>query len=226
MSAATQSPATATKLEELALADYQIFISEIFRRLDAISASLSELNANPTHSDSWKNCDFCWFQMRKICEYLTVGIVLAHHCDTGAIADLGKWRPKDLLAQASKLSNHPTPVQISPFFGSGPEGEKQIEPLARPIRPDLISSVYGRCSELLHVGSLERILAGKLPSYDVSQMEAWLIGFRKLLSDHVVLLPGVQKIIVSLTGPTQTSTFILASEGAGFDTSKLADFEF
>ena len=225
MSTTAETSPAAQNAEDHRIGDYRTFMREIFKRLDAISESLSELKANPTHSENWKNCEFCWSQIRKVCEYLAVAIVFAHHCDTGAVEDLSKWRPKDLLAQASKLSDHPTPVPTDAAFGTGPDGEKQIAPLTRPVAPALISEVYGRASELIHVGSLERMLDGKLPTFDINQLERWLAGFRKLLTNHVLLLPGISKALV-WRAEAGTDFFILGSDGAVFDTSSLPEFAF
>jgi hypothetical protein len=198
---------------------------EIFRRLDAISESIAELKSNTSHENNWKNCEFSWSQIRKICEFLTVAIVFAHHCDTGAITALDKWRPKDLLAEASKLSSHPTPVSIAPDFEKDADGHKQIKPLTKPIAPALISEIYGRASEPIHVGSLERILSGKLPPFDVDQIERWIDGFRRLLTNHILLLPGLKKALVWRAG-AETEFFILGSDGADFDPTNLPDLEF
>ena len=215
----------AVEADERLLGEYKTFMREIFRRLDAISESIDELQSDSTHVSNWKNCEFCWSQVRKVCEYLTVAIVFAHHCETGKITELDKWRPKDLLAQAAKLSDHPTPVPVDVPFAVGQNGDKQIVPLTRPVAPKLISEIYGRSSELVHVGSLDRMLSGKLPAFDVGQLEHWIAGFRRLLTNHVLLLPGIAKVLVWRAG-AEPKFFILGSEGAKFDTSKLPEFEF
>ena len=204
---------------------YRDFVVEITKRLNAVSDSISELKANPKHPNAWQNCDFCWLQIRKICEYLTIGIVAAHHFDGAAIADLHKWRPKELLAQVSKLNDHPTPVLISSSFGNGVDGERQIMPLARPIKPGAISAVYGRCSDLFHLGSLERILSDKLPAYEIAQLDRWLSAFQKLSANHALFLPGIRKVMVCRTEDNEQSFFALESDGAIFDTSELSEFE-
>ena len=136
MSHEPETAEVATEANEVLLGEYKAFMEEIFRRLDAISESIAELKSDISHVNNWKNCEFSWSQIRKICEYLTVAIVFAHHCDTGAISELDKWRPKDLLAQAAKLNEHPTPVPIEAAFDTGSDGEKQIKPQTRPVAPD------------------------------------------------------------------------------------------
>jgi hypothetical protein len=182
--------------------------------------------ANPEHKDNWKNCDFCWLEMRKICEYLALSLVLAHQCDTGQIEDLTKWRPKDLLAQVAKINDHPTPIQIAVDFKADSNGENQLVPIFGPIAPELISKIYGRCSDLLHLGSLDRILSGKMPSHDIREMQIWVSGLQKLFMNHVVFLPGIKKVLLCLTRGEQTNLHILASDGAIFDKSSLPEFDF
>jgi hypothetical protein len=220
--------AAAVSVDDLArvIDVYANFISEIFRRLDAADDSIAELKANSGHPNSWQNCDFCWFQVRKICEYLTLAVVAAHHFDGHPVSSLSKWRPKELLADVARLSEHPTPVAIAHVLGAGPDGERQLTPVAKPIRAELISQVYGRCSEVLHVGSLDRILAEKLPGYEIAQLDRWLAGFRSLLSHHMLLLPGIKTVLVCRSEGGERMLFALGSDGAIFDTSQLPDFEF
>ena len=209
--------------------EYSTFILEIFRRLDAVSESLGEIKANPNHPNNWKNCDFCWFQIRKICEYLALAIVLAHHRGTTAVNDLSKWRPSDLLKQIEDLNAHPTPVRIAIELAPNGEGGTQLTPLAKPMNTKTISEIYGRCNDILHVGSLDRILNSKMPNYDLSQLERWLDGFERLLRNHALLLPELKRVLVCLHisgGEAPPQIFLMESEGeAVFNTDNLPEFE-
>jgi len=200
-------------------------MEEVDKRLRSVSEILGQLMANPQDEFAWLRCELAWFQIRKICEYLAIAIVFAHSVETGAIADLGKWKPKDLLAQVSKLSGHPTPVPVAQFFGKGENGEKQIIPLTKPIRAELISEIYGRCSEILHVGTLERMLADKMPPFDLGQLQSWVRGLQNLLDNHVVLLPKIEKVLVWMR-EQNPRLFVLGSDGAVFDTDRLPEFDF
>ena len=220
----TEPSASKTGSGKPALSEYGTFMAEVDKRLRAVSEILGQLTANPQDEFAWIRCELAWFQIRKICEYLAVAIVFAHSAETCAMTDLGKWKPKDLLAQVSKLSGHPTPVPIAAFFGKGAIGEKQIIPLTRPMRPELISEIYGRCSEVLHVGRLDRMLAGKLPPFDLGQLKSWVGGFQNLLDNHVVLLPKIEKTLVWMR-EQEPRFFVLGSDGAVFDTDRLPEFE-
>lgn len=209
--------------------EYATFIIEIFKRLDAIAESMAEIKANPESLDNWKNCDFCWFQIRKICEYLSLAIVLAHHRDGGAVNDLGKWKPSDLLKRIEKLNAHPTPVQISNQIVANDEGGRQLTPFAKPIESKVISQIYGKANDVLHVGSLARILSMKMPAYDLGQLERWWDGFERLLRNHVLMLPQVQRILVCLHDRASNAPpkiFLMEGEGeAIFVTENLPEFE-
>jgi hypothetical protein len=213
---------------DLLVSEYGTFINEILKRLNAVSESLSEITANPDHPENWKNCDFCWFEIRKVCEYMASAIVLAHHRDSGDEIELQNWKPKDLLAQVDKLSHHPRFVAISSVLIDHGES-RQITPLAKPIDSKIISEIYGRCSELLHVGSLKRLLESKLPSYDTSQLEVWLLGFTRLMQNHALLLPKVKRILVCFSQfefASAPEVFLMAGEGEGlFDMANLPEFE-
>lgn len=213
---------------DLLASEYATFINEILKRLDAISESLSEIMANPDHPENWKNCDFCWFQIRKICEYMASAIVLAHHRDSGEEVELKNWKPKDLLAQVDKLSHHPRFVAISSVLIDQGETRQPI-PLAKPIDAKIISEIYGRSSELLHVGSLKRILESNLPSYEIPQLQLWLSGLTKLMRNHALLLPKVKRVLVCISRFEFASVpeiFLMAGEGeALFDMTNLPEFE-
>ena len=209
--------------------EYSTFILEIFRRLDAIAESMEEIKANPDHPSNWKNFDFCWFQIRKICEYLALAIVLAHHRGATAVDDLSKWRPSDLLKQIENLNAHPTPVQIANELVPTGDGERQLIPLAKGIDAKKISEIYGRCNDVLHVGTLSRILKLKIPTYEVSQLERWWSGFERLLRNHALLLPQVKHVLVCLHikgGEAPPQIFLMRGEGEGiFNTENLPEFE-
>jgi len=217
--------------EELPVIDslvgaYADFVSEISKRLDAIAASFDELTANAEHANAWQNCDFCWLQIRKICELMAVSVVAAHHFDGGHALETNKWSPKDVLLDIAKMNNHPTPIPISDNFADGPNGERQIILSSKAIEMKLISEIYGRCGDILHVGSLNRILEKKVPAYDLAKMAAWLTGFRRLISNHVLFLPGMKKVLVCWWGGSQRQIFLMESEGANFVQDDLLDFTF
>ncbi|WP_426264916.1 hypothetical protein [Sphingomonas sp. PWP1-2] len=205
--------------------NYANFISEIFRRLDAISLSLVEVRDDPDHPDVWQNCDFCWFQFRKVCEYVALSIALAHHEDTG-LDDLSKWRPKDLLSQTSSLSGHPTQIPLDiHILADG--NSRQFVPLAKPVNPAEISKIYGQCSELLHVGSLDRMLKNKMPSYDILTAEKWLAGFNRLLRNHALFLPMIKNVLICRSNFVEPAQFFqLETNGeAMFNAGDLPKFE-
>ena len=211
------------------IGEYATFIIEIFKRLDAIAESMAEIKANPESLDNWKNCDFCWFQIRKVCEYLALAIVLAHHRDTGTVNDLSKWKPSDLLKQVEKLNANPTPVQISNHVVANEEGGRQLTPIAKPITSKIISQIYGKANDVLHVGKLDRILNMTMPGYDLGQLERWWDGFERLLRNHVLMLPQVQRILVCLHNRGSNvppKIFLMEGEGeAIFVTENLPEFE-
>ena len=203
---------------------YQNFISEIFCRIEAGEESLSEILTFPNHINNWKNCNFCWLQIRMICEYIALGIVLVHHEHLPEDANtFSKWKPKDLLKEVGKLSGHPNPIPVRVNHDT-----KNIETLARPVKITDISRIYGQTGDLLHAGSLNDILGNNIPSYDVRLLRAWLKGFRSLLMNHVILLPNLNKAILCQQNQNgKTVQCELHADGdAVFITETLPDFNF
>jgi len=208
-------------------ADYENFMKEIFNRLDAIDESLAEIKSAPDHLQNWRNCDFSWIAMRKICEYLVLAILLVHYRDDEAHVDIHKWRPRDIMGDIARINDFPAPIPIKIEIHAG--GPHSAIPMYRALSSNVITSIYGKCSELIHVGSLERILCQNLPSFEIAQMQKWVRGLRSFLTNHILLLPKIKHVVIcrGSNAPSNGPEIYLAEaeSEACFDTSNLGEFD-
>lgn len=160
----------------------------------------------PVSRSSRRHVESAALSMRKICEYLAVAVVFAHHWEGNAAIDLMAWRPKDLLTDVGKLSDHPTPAPLEPFQAAG-----NLVPTARPVGSAQIAKVYGQLSNLLHVGSPNRIVQANFPPFDLDRLMGVSDAFQRLANAHVIALPNVKRVLI-WNGPTRSA---LLGEGDG-----------
>ena len=208
---------------------YPSVAMEITKRLLVCENALSGLSAEPTHNDAWISADLVALQLRKICEMLLLGSSLAHLFAGSENFDPRKWRPKDAFAELEKINEHPlpAPIEITDLDASS-EG-RRIKPLSKPLPFSLLSEIYGQCGNLLHVPSAEKVLNGKVPPFDIVRFRQWILGLKRLMSGHILLLPEMQKILLCIwigkeAEPPQI--YLMEADGpVSFDTSILPEFD-
>jgi hypothetical protein len=165
-------------------------------RLIAAEHCHEELLTNPTHPNSWKNCDFVALQVRKLCELMLLGSTLAHWREGTADINPKKWRPKDAFGELSQLSTHPLQIPVEIQTHSGGSGQHHAVPLSKAIPFNTLNAIYGLCGDLLHIPSAKKVASGAIPPYDAAVFKSWMDGFRRLLQGHALLLPGLERILL------------------------------
>lgn len=208
---------------------YPSVAMEITKRLLVCEEALTSLSAEPSRDDAWISADLVTLQIRKICEMLLLGSSLAHLFGGFDNFDLKNWHPKDAFAELGKINEHPLPVPIVLPFHTLPTGERQIIPSSKPMPFSLLSSVYGRCGDLLHVPTAEKVLKGKVSPFDIGRFIKWVSGLKRLMSGHVLLLPEMQKILLCLwkgSRSEEPNIYLMEADGPStFDIAKLPDFD-
>jgi hypothetical protein len=197
-------------------------------RLVAAEQCHEELTCNPTHPESWKNCDFIALQLRKLCELMLLGSTLAHWREGTAEINPKKWRPKEAFGELSQLSNHPLQVPVTIQLHEGAQGEHHAEPVSKGMPFDTLHAIYGLCGDLLHVPSAKKVAAGAIPPFDAALFKSWMDGFRRLLQGHALLLPGIQLILLCTWSGSPTEppeVFLLSATGpTTLDMSQYPEF--
>jgi hypothetical protein len=196
--------------------EYPSVMENAVRRLVAAEECLEELTAEPTHADSWKNCDFIALQLRKLCELMLLGSTLAHWREGTADINPKKWRPKEAFGELSQLSSHPLQVPVAIQVHHAGQGQHHAEPLSKAMPFETLNAIYGLCGDLLHIPSAKKVAAGAIPPFDVARFKGWMDGFRMLLQGHALILPGIQLVLLCRWSGSPTDApevFLLSALG-------------
>ena len=206
--------------------EYPVVMTDMAHRLVACQESLSELLQNAEHPASWKNVDFISVQIRKICELITLGSIVAHFQIGQREVSIDEWHPKNCLSQVTRFNEFPLPVPIDHELLSS--GSNHLMPSSKPLPASVICSIYGKCGNFLHIGSASQFFRRTMPPFDLSVISGWIDGLIVLLKAHLLMLPGLDAILLCRWGgkaDVQPEVWLMKSDGpAIFDTSNLPDF--
>jgi hypothetical protein len=208
---------------------YPSVVNEMGQRLLACESMLTDLSQNHDRPDAWMVSDLVKLQMRKVCEMVMLGSAFAHLWDGHSEFDLNTWHPKDTFGALKDLNDHPLPIPIELEFRAHESGARQIMPASKPMPFRVLSTIYGRCNDLLHLPSVAKVLKNKVQPFDIGQFQTWVAGFKRLLLGHVLMLPHRSTILLctwSGNAEDRPSVFVMEAEGPSiFDYSALPDFE-
>lgn len=208
---------------------YPSVVSEMAQRLLVCESLLNELARDNSRPDAWIASDLVTLQLRKFCEMVMLGSAFAHHWDGYADFDLNTWHPKETFAALKDLSDHPLPIPIELEFREHESGARQIMAASKPMPFDVLSKIYGRCNDLLHLPSVAKVLKNKVQPFNITQFQTWIAGFKRLLLGHVLMLPNHSKILMCLwsgKAEDRPNVYIMEADGpTTFDFSDLPDFQ-
>jgi hypothetical protein len=177
---------------------YIAFMDHIVLRLDSIADSLSEFRSNPDHPDNWRNAEFCYLQIRKVCEYLALSVLVVHdlYQDTSVQRLAKDWHAAEIFSKLLELNPYAFPIATEVKFDHNGPGRHHIEPTPPVLEPADLDRIYGICGDRLHAGSLKRILASKVPPYNFEEITNWRNKFVLTLSNHMIRLPHISSILL------------------------------
>lgn len=201
-----------TNEERKILDDYTALMREVRERLQRAQALIHEPQAFPEGMVK----EFCYLQIRMICELIALGCLIAHGGLKGAQTNyLRKTYAADkIVAELEKLHQHFFPQAVS--IQTGPDGKLSgisDAPDGYLTKAELIE-LYGLCGAVLHRGNIQRFLSGKpIPKSDKRMTARW-INKLALLEHHTIVLSGMNKAILCRIGaasrlPT-TALFMVA----------------
>lgn len=165
-------------------------------RLEAIAESAAEVEANPDHSNNWRNAEFCYLQIRKCVEYVALALLAAHRANEYECESLENAYKADVIFNdLGRLNPHgfPKSVQIE----RNGEGQGQHHVVEDPtLSKRRMKRIYDGCAAHLHSGTLANILGETVPPYDLPRVLAWREELISLLSQHQVILPHVGLVMI------------------------------
>jgi hypothetical protein len=150
----SRSTIMTTQRDEEALALYIRLMEEVKGRAFSINALVnSQITIGPPLIR-----EYCFLQLRMLCELIALGCLVAHGDITNTkYFQRDAYKADDILHRLEKLHSdfYPIPSKITFHPGGG-----HLEPIVSGFltKSELIS-LYGRCGDVLHKGTLDRIIS-------------------------------------------------------------------
>lgn len=167
-------------MDKRAIAVYADLMVEVKYRIEAISETLKgELPFRPKIAE-----EFCFLQLRMICELIAIGSLIAHGDLSSKKADLMKSYKADLIMKKM--------TELHPKFYPQPleSGTKEwIYKKDGFLRKEELIQLYNRhAGATLHRGSAKNILEKQRP-LKTKEVAAWRDKIITLLNKHIMFSP-------------------------------------
>lgn len=173
---------------------YQALMEDIKRRIAAITAFQKHFQESEQFQIEY--IESCYLQIRKISETLALALTAAHNQipDFASKRFVGEWHAEKLVKNLTKLNQYGFPTPITADVTVKPIAFKAL-----PTRfsPDHFVRIYQKCGQNLHSGSLKRVSAQNPISLNPQQVSGWAADFVDLLSNHMIVLAGHNKILTA-----------------------------
>ena len=173
-------------------------MQQIVIRLDAVRDAAAEAVANLDHSLNWRNAEFCYLQIRRICEYAALAVLVAHGERAEFLTNslLKEWNAGNLFQKITLLNPNSFPTPVKTHLNANGSGMHHLEIKERLLDGDAVKTIYNACGDRLHASSLRRILEGKLPEYSFDDIADWANSFVRTLENHLILLPEISSVML------------------------------
>jgi hypothetical protein len=189
--------------EQLAASNlYRDLMIEIRSRIHVIdTATMNQIPVAPPFVR-----EFCFLQIRMMCELIALGCLAAHGDLKGSKkSKLDRlWAADKIIEELESLHQDFFPIAvIKTKVATG----YHIEPKnPQPLTKQDMLKLYYKCGDVLHKGSTKKILAAKQPVV-VHYPEITSIAqkFRDLISDHAIFMLGGQQSFLCNIFPEGTS---------------------
>jgi hypothetical protein len=184
---------TTTASDERAMKLYLSIMEEVKLRASSINTAINLPNGLPVELIR----EYCFLQLRMLCELVALGCLVAHGDITNTSAFRRAYRADQILDDLERLHPdfYPYPVlpEITPPSAGNP-GSVHLNDVTFDFlkKKDLIR-LYGKCGDVLHKGNFERLISPRKPlpsnySYqDIQEPGQKLIN---LLNNHRISRVG------------------------------------
>jgi len=142
--------------------------------------------------------EFCFLQLRMLCELIALGCLAAHGDIQGTTGLRKKYAADDIIKRLECLHPdfYPSPVRL--------DGGASKTRFATPIESgfltkDELLSLYRRCGAALHRGTLRKLLSEQVPSRaDFRDIVVWENLIVVLLTVHFIQLHDGERMFCML----------------------------
>jgi hypothetical protein len=170
----------ATKRDEEALALYIRLMEEAKGR----ALSINPITNSQIGIGAPLIREYCFLQLRILCELIALGCLIAHGDITNTkYFQKNVYKADDIVRRMEKL--HPEFYPIASSISFPEPGRVHIEPLQTGFltKSELIS-LYGKCGDVLHKGTLDRVINAGPFRMDYTDINEWGQKILNLLSVH------------------------------------------
>jgi hypothetical protein len=185
-----------TKAQLLMMNNYALLMEEAKERIGWLNILLSGTVNLPNIAIQ----EFGFLQLRILCELIALGCLTAH----GDLPEVkGKalheeWNATTILKRLQRLHPdfYPRPISVREIA----PGQKELDDVTSGFlsKAELIS-LYGRSGDLLHRGSVSKLLIQKSPwPLDNSEITEWGHKIAKLLAHHAIGHHGGETYIICM----------------------------
>jgi hypothetical protein len=142
--------------------------------------------------------DFCYLQIRMICELVALGCLVAH----GDIKEAssknmqGAWSAETIMSTLEKMHPHFYPLPVKQT--KTPNGfHLQAQP--SPLPKDEFLRLYYKCGEMLHRGNLRKLLKGQFPKQiNFPEITGTVQKLADLLAHHILIMQSGEQMFIAM----------------------------
>jgi hypothetical protein len=173
---------------------YANLLGEINLRVDAINHCTTGLSglAPPFVKD------FCYLQIRMICELVAFGCLVAHGDikETSSEKVQRAWSAEKIVSTLENLHPHFYPQPVTQTKTA--EGF-HLQRKPSPLSKDEFLKLYYKCGEMVHRGSLRKLLKGQFPiQINFPEITAPAQKLIDLLSHHILVMQSGEQMFIAM----------------------------
>jgi hypothetical protein len=163
---------------------YARLMEEIKRRQSVIAQVLNHTIPMPQMAAF----EFCYLQLRKICEVFALGCLAAH----GDIREVrsklqSTYNADQIMKQLTRIHYRFYPVPSKQTVDHITRRPIEVTPItAGFLKKDELQSLYGQCGNYLHRGSIRQLLGKWEPTLDFEKIGVWNSKIVTLLNHHQI----------------------------------------
>jgi len=175
-----------TKKDNRDRALYEGVLSEIKKRNTAI---YDALNGFTRPQPKIILAEFCYLQLRFICELIALGCLVAHgDLRRGSKRLLKKWHAGDIVKDLEKLHPNFYPRPTKQILNSTGKVER-LEPVGDPfLSKEELIQLYGWLGDRIHKVNVKSLLLNDEKRIDFSEIDQVASKIRNLLNHHCIEL--------------------------------------
>lgn len=173
---------------------YAALMEEVKLRLRAIGVRVPMLSSPSAPADAFLDAEFCFLQIRMICELVALGSLSAHY-PLGLRKDLLKSYAADrIFTELGNINPHcfPRPVVIQRTGG----GIHLGTPEGQYLSAQTLRRIYTDCGHILHRGLIKHAIRGEQKQLDIAMLDKWAEALGRLLQNHVIYVAETDMMLI------------------------------